>query len=63
MLQKNAKGRITGNPQYQEFLKSIENKEYDTPAVDLFGQGDLQGVEATNVLKDLIFLLQLYTVR
>ncbi len=55
-LCKNSSSRILMNPNYQGFLEEIEKKNYDSLSIDLFGQTDLQAVEALNVMKDLIFL-------
>jgi len=55
-LQKNSKLRVEQNKNYQNFLTEIKKKNYDSTAVDLFGQSDLQLSEAMNVMKDLIFL-------
>jgi len=55
-LQKNSKLRVEQNKNYQNFLTEIKKKNYDSAAIDLFGQSDLQLVEALNVMKDLIFL-------
>jgi carboxyl-terminal processing protease len=56
LLKKNSKLRIEGNKNYQAFLTEIEKKNFDAPEVDLFGQGDLQYLEAMNIMKDLLYL-------
>ena len=55
-LKKNSKLRIEANKNYQNFLTEIEKKNFDSPQVDLFGQTDLQYLEAQNIMKDLIYL-------
>jgi carboxyl-terminal processing protease len=57
LLKTNSKLRIEGNKNYQSFLAEIEKKNFDAPEVDLFGQGDLQYLEAMNIMKDLVYLL------
>jgi carboxyl-terminal processing protease len=56
-LKKNSELRIELNKNYQNFLTELQKKNFDSDSVELFGQSDLQLAEATNVLKDLIFLL------
>lgn len=57
VLKKNSQLRIEINKNYQNFLQEIEKKNFDADSIDFFGQSDLQLVEALNVLKDLIFLV------
>lgn len=59
ILKSNSKARIDSNKNYQNFLKEIEKKNYDSEMIELFGQTDLQLVEAFNVMKDLIFLMRI----
>lgn len=59
LLQKNSKKRIGSNKNYQNFLTEIKNKNYDSPPVEFFSQGDLQMKEALNIMKDLIYLTSL----
>ncbi len=56
LLKKNSQLRIEGNKNYQNFLTELEKKNFDSPQIDLFGQGDLQCAEALNIMKDLIYL-------
>lgn len=56
-LKKNSQLRIESNKNYQNFLKEIAKKNFDSESVDLFSQNDLQYLEAMNVMKDLIFLM------
>ena len=55
-LKGNSEARIQGNKPYQKFLADIEAENFDSLQVDLFSQGDLQYLEAVNILKDLLFL-------
>jgi carboxyl-terminal processing protease len=59
VLRKNCKVRIGSNKNYQNFLKELEKKNFDADPIELFGQTDLQLVEATSVMKDLIFLMNI----
>lgn len=59
VLRKNSKLRIDTNKNFQNFLKEIEKKNYDSEPVELFGQTDLQLSESLNVMKDLIFLMSI----
>lgn len=58
-LKKNSTLRIETNKNYQSFLTEIEKKNFDSDPIELFGQSDLQLVEALNVMKDLIFLMSI----
>lgn len=57
VLKKNSEFRISTNKNYQNFLAEIQKKNFDSETIDLFGQSDLQLVEATSIMKDLIFLM------
>lgn len=57
LLKTNSQVRIGSNKNYQNFLTEIQKKNYDASSIELFGQSDLQLIEAQNVMKDLIFLL------
>jgi len=59
ILNKNSKKRIDGNKNYQNFLKAIKDKKFETEDVEIFGQSDLQLIECFNVIKDLIFLIEI----
>ncbi len=59
MLRKNSETRISGNKNYQNFIQELQKKNFDSELIDLFGNTDLQFVEASNILKDLIFLMRL----
>ncbi len=56
ILRSNSQERIDNNQNYQNFLRELENKDFSSEAIDFFGQADLQLIEATNVMKDLLFL-------
>ncbi len=58
-LKENSRGRISNNKNYQNFLKEIKNKHFDTPLVEMFSQTDPQLNETLNIIKDLIFMLEL----
>lgn len=58
-LKKNSENRIAGNKNYQSFLSEIAKKNFDSDFIQMFDQNDLQRIEATNVMKDLIFLMQM----
>ncbi|MBI3508867.1 MAG: carboxy terminal-processing peptidase, partial [Chlamydiia bacterium] len=62
-LKRNAAARISANKPYQNFLKEVQKKNYDSEPVEVFGQADLQLVEAMNVMKDYIFLSALDEMR
>ena len=59
-LRKNSEKRIQFNPNYQNFLKELEKKEFMSESIEIFGQSDLQVQETMNLMKDLIILLQEY---
>jgi len=59
VLRKNSHVRMDTNKNYQNFLTELQKKNYDSDFIDLFGQSDLQLVEALNVMKDLIFLVSI----
>ena len=58
VLAKNSTLRIEQNKNYQNFLKEIANKDSQSDAVENYGLSDLQMTEASNVMKDLILLMQ-----
>jgi carboxyl-terminal processing protease len=57
LLRKNAAVRLQNNKNYQSFLLEIDKKNFESNPVDLFGQSDLQLVEAFNIMKDLVFVM------
>jgi carboxyl-terminal processing protease len=59
-LRANSTMRIESNKNYQNFLNDLKNKNFDSEPVELFGQSDLQQTEAYNIIKDLIFLMNMH---
>lgn len=59
VLRKNSEQRISLNPNYQNFLKEINQKDHLAESVENFGQSDLQLNEAMNVMKDLVLLMKI----
>lgn len=55
-LRKNSSKRIELCKNYQDFLKEIKNKHFDSENVELLDHGDLQLAEAKNIMKDLVYL-------
>ena len=58
VLTKNSQDRMTQSKNYQSFLKEIAKKEDFVDTSDYFGQNDLQLIETTNIMKDLIFFME-----
>ena len=58
-LRNNSKQRIEANKNYQNFLSDLKNKNFDSEPIEFFGQSDFQQAEAVNIIKDLIFLMNL----
>ena len=58
LLQKNSKARIEMNPEYQQFLKEIEDEESAYEFFEMFHKNDLQLQEAWNIMKDLLFVMK-----
>jgi carboxyl-terminal processing protease len=58
ILKKNSTMRIEQNKNYQNFIKEISKKDLSSEKVENFGLSDLQLTEASNILKDLILLMQ-----
>jgi len=59
-LKRNSTERITENKNYQNFLKELKKKDPNENEMEQFGQNDLQLAEAYNIMKDLIFIMQLH---
>lgn len=55
-LKTNSEKRISENSNYQSLLTEIKKEELDPDALEIFGQNDLQLEEATNIMKEFIFL-------
>lgn len=63
VLKQNSHTRLKNNKQYQDFLTEIKNKNFKGSAVELFSKNDLQLIEAVNILKDLIFFMEIQEKR
>ncbi len=59
LLKENSQIRLQQNQTYQKFLKELKNKNFDAPAIDIFIGVDLQLLESYNILKDLIYFLEI----
>lgn len=59
ILKANSKIRLEKDKNYQEFLKEIKNKNFESKSVEVFGQADLQMHEALNIVKDLSYLCEI----
>ncbi|NGX39677.1 MAG: Tail-specific protease [Chlamydiae bacterium] len=58
-LKRNSMLRIEQNKNYQNFLKAIsDTKDEISEEMESFGISDLQYIEATNIMKDLLLLMQ-----
>ena len=58
-LKENSAKRLENNKTYQTFITEINNKNFEAPVVDIVGQSDLQLTETFNIMKDLIYFLEL----
>lgn len=58
VLKRNSALRIEQNRNYQNFLKEISNKDGTAENIESYGMSDLQMTEASNIMKDLILLMQ-----
>lgn len=58
ILKKNSQDRIAQNKNYQNFLKGLEKKDDLVDSMDYFGQNDLQLLETSNIMKDLIYFME-----
>jgi carboxyl-terminal processing protease len=58
LLKNNSELRQKQNKNYQNFLKEIAKKDEFSESFEHFGQNDLQLIEATNIMKDLIFFME-----
>ncbi len=58
VLKKNSQERIAQNKNYQNLLKEIEKKEDFIESTDFVGQNDLQLIETSSIMKDLIYFMQ-----
>jgi carboxyl-terminal processing protease len=57
-LKKNSLERIAQNKNYQNLLKELGKKDEFVDSTDFFGQNDLQLLETSNIMKDLIYFMQ-----
>lgn len=57
-LTKNSEERLAQNKNYQNLLKEIAKKEDFTDPTEFFGQNDLQLIETTNIMKDLVYFME-----
>ncbi len=59
ILKKNSEDRLVQNKNYQNLLKEIAKKEDFTDPTNFFGQNDLQLTETGNIMKDLIYFMEM----
>lgn len=57
MLRKNSSRRIEQNKNYQNFIKALSQKDGLAETAESYGLSDLQLIEASNIMKDLILLM------
>jgi carboxyl-terminal processing protease len=57
-LKKNSEERLVQNKNYQNLLKEIAKKEDFNDPTNFFGQNDLQLIETSNIMKDLLYFLE-----
>lgn len=57
-LKKNSVERIAQNKNYQNLLKELEKKDEFIESSNFFGQNDLQLVETSNIMKDLVYFME-----
>lgn len=62
ILSNNSNLRMENNKNYQKFLTELAKKNYDAEPIELFGQSDLQLMETLNIMKDLIFLTEPFSL-
>jgi carboxyl-terminal processing protease len=58
ILKKNSEKRIQQNKNYQNFLKAIQDSDTLSETAESYGLTDLQLTETSNIMKDLILLMQ-----
>jgi carboxyl-terminal processing protease len=58
-LKNNSKKRLENNEPYRNFIKDSQEKTVEVEAIDFFGNNDFQLCETINILKDMIFLLEI----
>ncbi|KPK32519.1 MAG: hypothetical protein AMS24_04025 [Chlamydiae bacterium SM23_39] len=57
-LKDNSKKRIENDENYQDFLKTLNEKNYNLYKLDFFNRADLQKQETIQIMKDLIFFME-----
>lgn len=58
-LKTNSAERISANKNYQNLLKILSKEEDENvDHSDFFGQGDLQLIETSNIMKDMLYLME-----
>jgi len=58
ILTRNSQKRIEQNKNYQNFLKAIADNDTLSETAESYGLSDLQLIESSNIMKDLILLMQ-----
>lgn len=58
ILKKNSERRIEQNKNYQNFIKEISKQDHLSETAESYGMTDLQLIETSNIMKDLILLMQ-----
>ncbi len=59
LLKKNSEQRIKANKQYQSFLQEAAKKNFDSESVESFSRTDMQMQECLDIMKDLLFIMQM----
>lgn len=58
ILKKNSEERLSQNKNYQNLLTEIAKKEDFADPTNFFGQNDLQLIETSSIMKDLIYFME-----
>jgi len=58
ILKQNSAQRIEQNKNYQKFLSELTNRDTLSETAESYGLSDLQLIETSNIIKDLILLMQ-----
>ncbi|MDN3507171.1 MAG: S41 family peptidase [Simkaniaceae bacterium] len=58
ILTRNSQKRVEQNKNYQNFLKAIADNDTLSETAESYGLSDLQLIETSNIMKDLILLMQ-----
>lgn len=59
LLKQNSSKRIENNKNYKNFIKELNNKNFDFLSAEMFNQSDLQLTETFNITKDLIYFIEM----